>query len=124
MAQPAENGNCFDATVHLPRARDGLLLGERLVRARLVVEAETLDAASSPRMMVARRWGPRESSRTCSRDGVNSNAPSVLEANVPARADAFPLQRAGGRSRNRGVARRVVVGRGRLAARMPANVVL
>jgi hypothetical protein len=29
MVQPAENGNGLDATVHLPRARDGLLLGER-----------------------------------------------------------------------------------------------
>jgi hypothetical protein len=42
MVKPAENGNDLDATVHLPRARDGLLLGERLVRARLVVEAREL----------------------------------------------------------------------------------
>jgi hypothetical protein len=38
MVQPAENGNGLDATAHLPRARDGLLVGERLVRARLFVE--------------------------------------------------------------------------------------
>jgi hypothetical protein len=43
VVQPAENGNGLDATVHLPRARDGLLLGERLVRARLVVEAREFD---------------------------------------------------------------------------------
>lgn len=43
MVQPAENGNGLDATVHLPRARDGLLLGERLVRARPVVKAGEFD---------------------------------------------------------------------------------
>ena len=39
MVKSPEYGNGLDATVHLRRARDGLLLGERLVRARPVVEA-------------------------------------------------------------------------------------
>jgi hypothetical protein len=39
MVQPAEHGNSLDATMHVRRASDGLLLSERLMRARLVVKA-------------------------------------------------------------------------------------
>ena len=37
--EPAEHGNGLDATMHVRRSSDGLLLGEPLMRARPVVEA-------------------------------------------------------------------------------------
>ena len=43
MVEPTEYRNGLDATMRLRWARDGLLLGERLVRARLVVEAREFD---------------------------------------------------------------------------------
>jgi hypothetical protein len=43
VVEPAEHGNGLDATMHLRRARDGLLLGEPLVRASLVEEAREFD---------------------------------------------------------------------------------
>jgi hypothetical protein len=39
MVKPTEYGNGLDPTMYLPRPRDWLLLGERLMRARPVVEA-------------------------------------------------------------------------------------
>jgi hypothetical protein len=43
MVQPAEHGNSLDATMHLRRASDGLLLSERLMRARVIVETREFD---------------------------------------------------------------------------------
>jgi hypothetical protein len=40
--EPAQHGNDLDSTVHLGRTRDGLVLGERLVRARVVAIGRVL----------------------------------------------------------------------------------
>jgi hypothetical protein len=55
MVEPTKDGNGLDATEHLRWARNRLLLGEPLVRARLVVEAREFDD-EKPQMPFTAAW--------------------------------------------------------------------
>jgi hypothetical protein len=65
MMQPTEYGNRLDAALELGRSGNGLLMGEGLMRARLVVEARELDDETSKVRVVAKNsfrrdsWGDR-----------------------------------------------------------------